>query len=118
MELRGPCSYSKTLGFRNIANPDIVDACIEVNGIVTPLQENWLSVEHGDGALYVWHNYKYYDSNAAVLSDRWYDLTVPLDAFKNIKKVMFRHTIPNYQGGPAIVRIFFTETIVGLLKEL
>jgi hypothetical protein len=118
MELRGPCSYSKTLGFRNIANPEIVDACIEVDGIVTPLQENWLSIEHGDGALYVWHNYKYYNSNATVLTGRWYDVTLPLDTFKNMKKFMFRRTIPNYEGGPAIVRIFFTETIVGLLKEL
>jgi hypothetical protein len=114
MDLRGPCEYKrKGAFFRNLKNPDIVDASIEISGVVIPLQENWFSVERGIDTLFIWHFYRYYNDMGAMIESRWYDTRIPVNTFKRIKKTLFRYELP----GPTIIRVFFTEKIAGLLRD-
>lgn len=114
MDLRGPCEYKKNVGgFRNIKNPDIVDASLELSGEVLPLQENWFSVERGIDTFFVWHHYRCHDTAGGLTGCRWHDMRMPLDTFKKIKKTLFRHTV-----GSVIIRIHFTQKIADELRAI
>jgi hypothetical protein len=113
MDLRGPCEYKKSLAaFRNLKNPDIVDASIELSGEIMPLQENWFSVERGIDTLFVWHHYRHHDTAGGITESRWHNTRMPLDTFKKIRRV-FRHNV-----GSFIIRIQFTQKIADELRTI
>ena len=124
MELRGPCKYmAKERAFKNLANPDIMDACVEFNSVITPIQQNSIFIERLDETFYMYHAYSYYDLSGVLTYGRWSSTDIPLNKFKNIKHTMFRHTIEEYldedEGlGIATIRIFFKEKIVAELQAI
>jgi hypothetical protein len=125
MDLRGPCKYvRREAAFKNIKDLTIADACIDISGVVTPLQENSFYVERKTSTFFVYHHFSYYDYSGALHYGRWSDRNMPLDTFKKIKKVLFRHKIIDYydeetgQTGAAIFRIIFTEKAAAELKAL
>ena len=118
MELRGPCSYIKSAGaFRNIKNPEILDACIELSGAVIPLQQNNVWVDRFPDTLYVYHCFQYHDNDGNLVGGRWTSRGVPVDAFKTIKR-MFRREITDEQGRTAIIRVMFTEKVAEELRAI
>jgi len=125
MDLRGPCKYvTREVAFKNIKDLTIEDACIDISGTVTPLQENHFYVERKTSTFFVYHHYSYYDNFGALHYGRWSNTNMPLDTFKKIKKVLFRHKITDFydeetgQTGTAIFRIIFTEKAAAELKAL
>ena len=117
MELRGPCVYVKSAeAFRTMKNPDILDACIELNGEITPLQQNTFWVERFDDSLYVYHCFQYYTDDGKLIDGRWFNRSMHLDRFKQIKK-MFRHEVSGEQG-TTIIRIIFTEKVAEELRGI
>ena len=118
MELRGPCSYIKRAGtFRNIKNPEILDACIELSGEVIPLQQNMIWVDRFPETLYIYHCFQYHDNEGNLVGGRWTSRSVSVDAFKTMKR-MFRREITDDRGRTAIIRIIFTEKVAAELREI
>ncbi len=118
MELRGPCTYIKVANsFRNIKNPEILDACIELSGEVIPLQQNNVWVDRFPETLYVYHCFQYHDNQGNIVGGRWTSRSIPVDAFKTIKR-MFRREITDDRGYTAIIRIIFTEEIAEELRSI
>ena len=118
MELRGPCTYLKSAAaFRNIKNPEILDACIELSGEVIPLQHNILWIDRFPENLYVYHCFKYRDTHGNLLEGRWSSRSVPIEAFKTIKR-LFRRQVTDDMGQTAIIRIIFTEKVAVELREI
>ena len=117
MELRGPCIYVKSADtFRTMKNPEIQDACIELNGEVTPLQQNTFWVERFDDSLYVYHSFQYYTHDGKLIEGRWFNRNMNLHRFKQMKQ-MFRHEILGEQG-TTIIRVIFTEKVAAELREV
>lgn len=118
MELRGPCVYVKsTCTFRNIKNPEILDACIELSGSVIPLQQNMIWVDRFPNTLYIYHSFQYHDNEGNLVGGRWTSRSVSVDAFKTMKR-MFRREITDDQGQMTIIRVIFTEKIAEDLREI
>jgi hypothetical protein len=118
MELRGPCTYVKSATiFRNIKNPDILDACIELSGEVIPLQQNIVFIERFPDTLYMYHWFQYQANDGKVVGGRWSSKNVPPDAFKTIKR-MFRRQITDDRGQTAIIRLMFTEKVLEELRAI
>jgi hypothetical protein len=118
MELRGPCTYIlRNRSFRNIKNPEILDACIELSGEVIPLQQNNVWVDRFPDTLYVYHCFQYHDNDGNLVGGRWTSRSLPLDAFTTIKR-MFRREIMDDQGRTAIIRVIFTEKIAEELRAI
>jgi hypothetical protein len=124
MELRGPCKYiKKEAAFKNVNDLTIVDACIDISGVITPLQENHFYVERKTSTFFVYHHFSYYDEFGALHYGRWCNRNMPLDTFKKIKKVLFRHRVTDYQEETGInitasFRIIFTEKAAAELRTL
>jgi hypothetical protein len=125
MDLRGPCKYvRREAAFKNIKDITIADACIDISGVVTPLQENCFYLERKTSTFFVYHHFAYYDNFGALHYGHWSDRNMPLDTFKKIKKVLFRHKIFDYydeetgQTATAIFRIIFTEKAAAELKGI
>jgi hypothetical protein len=100
-----------------------MDACVEFNGVITPIQQNSVFVERLDNSFYISHTYSYYDLSGVLTYGRWSSTDIPLNKFKTIKHMMFRHTIEEYldeeEGmGVATIRIFFKEKIVAELQAI
>jgi hypothetical protein len=111
---RGPSKYKKKDGkFCNLRSATIIEAYIDISGIVTPLEENRIVVEHYESHIHVYHTFGYYDASGQILFGRWSD-DFPLNTFRQIKS-LFRHVITGFEdgdyevGGTAIFRVFFTE---------
>jgi hypothetical protein len=110
--------------FKNIKNLTIEDACIDISGSVIPLQENCFYLERKTSTFFVYHHFAYYNDYGELHYGHWCDRNMPLDTFKKIKKVLFRHKIFDYyeeasgQTATAIFRIIFTEKAAAELKAL
>ncbi len=102
----------------------IEDASIDLSGIVTPLQENHFYVERKTSSFFVYHHYSYYDELGHLRHGSWCNRNMPLDTFKKIRKILFRHKITDFynqetdETATAIFRIIFTEKIAAELKAL
>lgn len=118
MELRGPCTYVKSAAaFRNIKNPEILDACIELSGEVIPLQQNILLIERFPDTLYMYHWFQYHANDGKPVGGRWSGRNIPIDAFKTMKR-MFRRQVTDDRGQTAIIRLMFTEKILEELRAI
>jgi len=118
MELRGPCTYIKTTDtFRNIKNPDILDACIELSGEVIPLQQNTVWIERFPESLYMSHCFQYHDNDGKALGGSWSSSNIPVDIFKTMRRI-FRRQVTNENGESAIFRVVFTEKILEELRVI
>ena len=125
MELRGPCKYiNNQAAFKNVNDLTIIDACIDISGTFIPLQENHFYVERKTSTFFVYHHFSYYDDTGELHYGHWCNRNMPLDTFKKIKKVLFRHKIIDYRHDEtgivetATFRVIFTEKAAAELRAI
>jgi hypothetical protein len=120
--LRGPSKYKKKdKQFYNLKATDIIEAYIDIGGMVFPLQENRIIVERYDTYINMYHTFSYIDEYAHIMYGRWSD-DLPLDALRQIK-CLFRHEMENFEyeddedvSKTAFFRVFFTEKAAAELR--
>jgi hypothetical protein len=120
--LRGPSKYKKKdKQFYNLKATDIIEAYIDVSGMIFPLEENRLIIERYDTYINIYHTFSYFDEDGHIMWGSWSD-DFPLDALRQIKS-LFRHKMENceYEDGEevpstAIFRVFFTEKAAEALR--
>ena len=90
---------------------------IELSGEVIPLQHNILWIDRFPETLYVYHCFKYRDTHGNLLEGRWSSRSVPIEAFKTMKR-LFRRQVTDDSGQTAIIRLIFTEKVAVELRAL
>ena len=121
---QGPCRYiKKDRAFKNINRADILDASIEGEGDIVPLQSNKFNVERKLDTFFVYHSYDYLIDDGKLQYGRWYNGQFPLDSFKRMRGTVLQIHLDSYEyndnySGPADVTIHFTEKAAGELKDL
>lgn len=123
---QGPCKHiKKDKVFKNISKPDILDASIETDGHIIPLQSNRFDLERKDDSFFVYHSYEYcIDEDGSICSGRWYNTRFPLDSFRKMKGNVLHVHLNTYEYddhdsySPADITIQFTEKAAAELKTL
>jgi len=123
---QGPCKHiKKDKVFKNVTKPDILDASIECEGQIIPLQSNRFDVERKDDSFFVYHSYEYcIDEDGSISSGRWHNTRFPLDSFKKMKGNILRVHLDTYEYdndntyAPADITIQFTEKAAAELNTL